>query len=569
LAKRKAVVHDGDPLKKDFRKFAYVVLKHLGMNITAIQYDMCQFIQTGPKRRQLQAFRGISKSTLLNIYVCWLLYCDPQHKILMISATGGGALDNSQFVLQLLRDVPILQHLNPRDDQRGSNLKFDVNGAIPAKSPSVRSSGIDGQITGARADTIVVDDLEIPTNSDTEGKRIKLAEKSKELAAILNPGVRSQIVVLGTPQTEDSIYPKMENERNYAVRIWPALFPTSDERAFYGDRLSRFIADKLDADPALEGSPTESERFSPVDMQERLSEYGRSGFALQFQLDTRLGDKLRYPLRLSDLIVMECNAETAPEKPIWATSPELVWNDLYNPGLNGDRMYRPMRVQGDFIAYTHGALHIDPSGRGRDELGFCVTKMLNGFIYTMSVGGLTGGYDETNLRYLVSLAKRYAVREVQIEANFGDGMFTKIIAPYFSREYPVTITEVKHNRQKELRIIDTLEPVMNQHRLVISAEALRKDHETAESRDAQDKRVYTLTYQLTHITKDRGSLIHDDRLDALAMAVAYWQDLLQKDADKMMVKRRSDALDEEIKKFMKAAGKTYGTQNERRYIRMR
>lgn len=556
-----------DPLAKDFRKFVYVLLTHLNLSPTDLQYDACRYLQTGPKRRQLQAFRGFSKSWLLAFYTCWLLYRNPDHKILVLSATGGRAKDFSQFVLQLLKDVPVLQHLYPDDDQRQSVLNFDVKGCRPAQSASVRSVGIDGQITGSRADTIIADDIEIPNNSDTEGKRLKLSERTREFAAILSP--RGEVVVLGTPQTEDSIYPKMEAERGYQVRIWPALYPTPDERKFYGNRLSPTISARLDEHPELVGKPTEPSRFTESDMASRLAEYGRSGFSLQFQLDTRLSDKLRYPLRLSDLIVMECNIDLGPEKPVWASSPELTWDDLFNPGFNGDRYYRPMRLQGEFIPYTQSAMHLDPSGRGRDELGYCVTKQLNGFVYVLAAGGLMGGYVEENLKFLVHLAKTCKVNTVEIEANFGDGMFTKMIEPWFVREYPVSITEIKHSIQKEKRIIDTLEPVMNQHRLVFSAEMIRKDRESAEKREAYDKRVYTLTYQLSHVTKDRGCLVHDDRLDALAMAVSYWQALLQKDADRSMKVRKDELLDAELKKFMSSVGKPWRSASERKWASIR
>jgi hypothetical protein len=541
-----------DPLKADFRKFVYVLLTHLGLTPTLMQYDICLWLQHGPDRRIVEAFRGASKSWLTAFYTCWLLYCDPDHKVLVVSATGGRAQDFSQFVLRLIREVPCLRHLTPRDDQRSSVLKFEVNGAKPDQSPSVQSAGIDGQITGSRADTIILDDVEVPANSDTEGKRAKLDERTQEVEAILKPG--GQVVVLGTPQTEDSIYPKMEAARGYSVRIWPALHPSPDERAFYAERLAPFVAARP---PELAGKPVEPERFSEDDMAKRQAGYGRSGFCLQFQLDTRMSDRHRYPLKLSDLMVMECNDFEAPEKPVWAASPELAWNDLYNPGLTGDRMYRPMRIQGSFVPYQGAALHVDPAGRGKDELGYAVTKSCNGFVYVLAAGGLLGGYDERNLAFLADLAKRYRVNYVGVEKNFGDGMFTALLQPFLQKSgYPVTVEETRSTGQKERRIIDVLEPVLNQHRLVFAAAMIRDDHRTAQDRDGDDKRAYQLLFQLTHVTKERGSLAHDDRLDALAMAVAYWQSILQRDADKSMAQRKQELLDIELRKFLKAAGKT-------------
>jgi hypothetical protein len=52
--------------------------------------------------------------------------------------------------------------------------------------------------------------------------------------------------------------------------------------------------------------------------------------------------------------------------------------------------------------------------------------------------------------------------------------------------------------QKEVRIIDTLEPVLTQHRLVVAESFLRDDAATEDC-------DYAFLYQLTHITRDRGT----------------------------------------------------------------
>ncbi|WP_270994138.1 phage terminase large subunit, partial [Listeria seeligeri] len=99
-----------------------------------------------------------------------------------------------------------------------SNLAFDVGPAQPDQSPSVKSVGINGQLTGSRADTIIADDIEVPKNSMTVVQREKLAELVKEFDAVLKPG--GEIIYLGTPQTEESLYNKLP-ERGYVIRIWP------------------------------------------------------------------------------------------------------------------------------------------------------------------------------------------------------------------------------------------------------------------------------------------------------------------------------------------------------------
>lgn len=104
---------------------------------------------------------------------------------------------------------------------------------------------------------------------------------------------------------------------------------------------------------------------------------------------------------------------------------------------------------------------------------------------------------------------------------------------------------MKHSQQKEQRIIDTLEPVLTQHRLIVDQKLIERDFESAQA-DIK----YSLFYQLTRLTRDRGALSHDDRLDALAMAVAYWVDHMARDNDKAVQEMRTKNMDAELKKFM-------------------
>jgi hypothetical protein len=161
----------------------------------------------------------------------------------------------------------------------------------------------------------------------------------------------------------------------------------------------------------------------------------------------------------------------APVKVSWGSSPEQLAQRLPMVGLAGDRLYRPMFVSKDFAKYKGVVMAIDPSGRGGDELAYAVIAMLNGYLYVLDCKGLKGGYSDVNLETLARVAKRHQVKHIIVEENFGDGMFTKLLTPFLTRIYPCSTEEVKHSIQKEKRIIDTLEPVMNQHRLMVSDDA--------------------------------------------------------------------------------------------------
>ena len=134
------------------------------------------------------------------------------------------------------------------------------------------------------------------------------------------------------------------------------------------------------ADDTLVGQPTDPLRFSDFDLLEREASYGRSGFALQFMLDTRLSDAQRYPLKVGDLVVMDIPTHEAPERVLWASDDQYIHQDLPNVAFNGDHYHKPMFMSPEFVEYTGSVMSIDPSRRGKAETGYAVVKMLNGYL---------------------------------------------------------------------------------------------------------------------------------------------------------------------------------------------
>jgi hypothetical protein len=411
----------------------------------------------------------------------------------------------------------------------------------------VVSKGITSQITGARADLIIADDVESLNNSATQMMRDKLSEGIKEFDAVLKP--EGNILFLGTPQTESSIYSALQ-ERGFKTRIWPARYPKKNQIRRYGDTLAPKIVLELEEDEEIVGQPTDPKRFDAEDLMEREASYGRTGFSLQFMLDPSLSDLDRYPLKLSDLVIMSLNPREGPEKPIWASSSENMIPDLPNVGLPGDRFYGPVTLgDGSWASYTGSVMTIDPSGRGADETSYAVVKMLNGFLFVTDAGGLPGGYSEDTLKRLAMIAKEQEVNLIRIEANFGDGMFTQLLKPVLGKIYRCTCEEVKHSVQKERRICDTLEPVMNTHRLIIDRKVVEKDYDSTRHLPPEKALRYQLMYQMSRVTRQRGALAHDDRLDVLAMAVAYWSEQMSQDVDDQIEARKERLLNEELQKF--------------------
>ena len=530
---------------KDFRNFVYLAWDHLGLpEPTPVQLDIAQYLQKGPRRRVVQAFRGVGKSWLTSAYAVFRLLHDPKINILVVSASKQRADDFSTFTLRLINEIPICQHLKPREDQRNSKIAFDVGPAPASQAPSVVSKGITSQITGSRADLIIADDVESLNNSATFLMREKLQGSIAEFEAVLKP--KGEILFLGTPQTEQSIYHGL-HEKGYDTRIWPARYPDERLRTAFGTKLAPAL---LDGTP---GEATDPRRFNVIDLMEREASYGRTGFALQFMLDSTLSDADRYPLKLADLIVLGLNPENAPEKPIWAANVSNVVKDIPCVGFNGDRYYGPMDIIGKWIPYEGGVMAIDPSGRGDNETSFAVVKMLNGFLYVTAAGGLKGGYAPETMEKLVRIARLQAVNRIIVESNFGDGMFSELLKPYLVKTYPCTIEEVRHNIQKERRIIDTLEPVLNQHRLVIDTGVIRDDYESVKQYTTDKALHYSLMWQMSRITRAKGALAYDDRLDVLSMAVGFWVEQMAQDVNRKMAIRKSEMLDQELERFMEHA----------------
>ena len=531
----------------DFRNFLYLTWRHLRLpEPTPIQYDIADYLQRGGQRCIISAFRGVGKSWITASFVLWRLLLDPNINILVVSASKNRADDFSTFCLRLLSEMPILKHLYPKGDQRQSKISFDVATATASQQPSVKSLGITSQLTGSRADLIIADDVETSGNTQTQSMRDKLSESIKEFEAIIKPDT-SRIIFLGTPQTEQSIYNKLQ-ERGYKIRYWSARYPTEKQLVTYNANLAPIILNTW----ALEivGKPTDPTRFDEKDLLEREASYGRIGFNMQYQLDSSLSDLDRYPLKLSDLSVMTLNPDNAPEKVIWASSPELKHNDLPCVGLQGDGYFRPMQTQGSWIDYTGSVMSIDPSGKGKDETAYTVTKFLNGNIYLLDVGGFNSGYSEHTLTKLVQIAKKHKVKKLLIEENFGQGMFNELLKPYLIKEYPCTIESIRQQSNKHRRILDTLEPLMAQHRLVVCPTVIRKDYDETNALYPQETALrYQLFYQISRLQKGVHTLAQDDRIDALQMSCYYWVQQLAKDQDLAYQHRKEDKFRMELEKY--------------------
>ena len=470
----------------------------------------------------------MGKSWITAAFVLWTLFIDPDRKVMVVSASKDRADSFSIFCQRLILEVPWLAHLKPKnDDQRWSRISFDVGPAAPHQAPSVKSVGITGQLTGSRADLMVLDDVEVPNNSMTELQRGKLLQLVTECESILTPKKDSRIMFLGTPQTTFTIYNKLR-ERSYRPFVWPARYPR--KVAMYDGLLAPQLADDLDTDD-LAWKPTDT-RFKEEDLLERESSMGRSNFMLQFMLDTTLSDREKFPLKFADLIVNPINPTHGPENIIWCSDPDNILKDLPCVGLPGDYYYKPMQVQGEWTEYSETICSVDPSGRGADETTACFLSQLNGIIYLHEVFATKDGYSDKTLLTILKKCKKYGVSTLLIESNFGDGIVSELFRKHCqTTKTNINIEETRANVRKEDRIIDALEPVFNQHRLVVDPAVIEWDYASNADEASENRHQYMLAYQISRMCREKGAVRHDDRIDSLAQGVKWFTDALALSAE--------------------------------------
>ena len=537
-----------DLLKDDFKLFLQALWAQLDLpSPTRAQYAIADYLQYGPKRLQIQAFRGVGKSWITGAFVLWTLFKDNEKKIMIISASKERADNMSIFLQKLIIETPWLNHMQPGDDSaRWSRISFDIK-CPPHQAPSVKSVGITGQLTGSRADLMILDDIEVPGNSMTELMREKLLQLCTEAESILTPKNDSRIMYLGTPQTVFTIYRKLA-ERNYRPFVWPARVPR--KLSNYEGLIAPQLQEDIDqgADP---WSVTDPDRFSHDDLIEREASMGRSNFMLQFMLDTSLSDAEKFPLKMADLVVTSVNPKSAPDSVIWCSDPKNVIKDLPTVGLPGDYFYSPMQLQGEWGDYAETICSVDPSGRGSDETAAAFISQRNGFLYLHEVSAYRDGYSDNTLLDILKRCKKYGVTKLVIETNFGDGIVAELFKKHLQQtKQGIDVEEVRANVRKEDRIIDALEPVLNQHRLVVDRNVIEWDFKSNPDEAPEKRLLYMLFYQMSRMCRERGAVRHDDRLDSLAQGIKYFTDAMGISAQEVIKERKREEWNDMLEAFI-------------------
>jgi hypothetical protein len=250
-----------------------------------------------------------------------------------------------------------------------------------------------------------------------------------------------------------------------------------------------------------------------------------------------LGQTNRYPLRLKDLIVHQVDTFKAPVSVSWGTKDHNGSTRCAIPslGLGDDGMYGPVMIDNHWSEYegqTRAA--IDPAGRGDDKTGLAIASALAGMVWVKAVHGLVGGASEERLTEIVKLLRKHNAKEVLLETNndvYGayQSMLQTVIQkhilkpnqdPMYPKGWNCTIKTLHSTSMKETRIIQTLEPVISGHRLVIDPSCLQPEEDEMENE---------LQFQLTRICNERNCLREDGKIDALQMVVGSLMNSTRRD----------------------------------------
>lgn len=189
-------------------RFVWQWNKDQGLGTPSLHIELAEWLEerwrAGEKQLALTVFRSAGKSTLVALYAAWLLHLDPNLRILVVSAEQALAVKMTRNIRQV-----IARHANTDDLRRNLGEewaadRFTVQRSRSYRDPSILARGLQGNITGSRADVIICDDVEVPNTCDTAGKRQDLRQRLRELDFVLVPGGTSLFV--GTPHNYYSIY---------------------------------------------------------------------------------------------------------------------------------------------------------------------------------------------------------------------------------------------------------------------------------------------------------------------------------------------------------------------------
>jgi hypothetical protein len=553
--------------------FAREVWRHMGRDsfapIETLEERIVLYLAQGKPFKVLLAFRGLGKTTFSQVIdVAWHAYRDPNRRFIIVSKSEPHAVKYLRGVKNIFARVPFLRHLLPRGTCRDGATQLDFGAAEPNTQPSITALGVGGQLEGNRAHHIVADDVETKRNSMTRESQAEVRHLCAEFPNILYKSADAgapvdpcKITYLGTIKTPETIYGILTRpEVGFEGRGYPIVYPGPHEDVLC---LAPELKADLAAGRAKPGDAMCPSRFPLTEVAKlraaNLIATDDDGDPIDFPMENMLIAKLtgedRYPFKLRDFIVapFKVDRDKAPLTIIWGTA-KSGGESTRAPipvdvaPSSEDCFLHPFYVDSDsFAPYTGTRARVDPAGGGKDKVGLSIAGHLSGFIWVKHVAGLEGGASAANMDTIAHSLRTHGATICLVEPNFGGDSFANLLQVHCNRLmlkpgadalYPngwacsVELAETSSG-QKELRMIGHLKPALDSHRVVL-------DPAVAADLDLQR--------QITRLTKARGSLPHDDKLETLAAVVHDWFEQLRLDPHASAESAKRRQLDDQLER---------------------
>ncbi len=450
------------PRPADLLEFAWIWNQASGLGTPALHRRVLRWLQArqdgGDRRLLLMAFRGFGKSTLIGLYCAWRLYRAPETRILVLAADHALATKMAANVRRILGRHPLCATLLPGHGEGSwASDRFTVAREGVLRDASMLAAGIGGNITGARADLIICDDVEVAGNCDTPGKREELRERLTEAEFVLVPG--GTILFVGTPHTEESLYAE------------------GDDAFLSGYR--RLTLPLLDA----EGRSAWPERFPDPAVAALRDRVGPLAFRRQMMLEpVAMG-----AARLDPAAIVRYAAEIDYREANGRGVLSLMGTRLVSGGGWWDPAYgRPGSGDASVLAAVFG----DAEGR----------HYLHRIAYLLHDPDAAEDAATQQCRAVAALARELMLPVVRVETN-GLGRFLPgLLRQEMSRAGAAcTVVEATSRRAKSDRILAALDPVLAARRLSAHESVMRG----------------RFVREMAEWRPDAPGL-HDDALDAVA-----------------------------------------------------
>jgi hypothetical protein len=436
-----------------------------------IHFRMANWLQKsvthGHRRLLLQAFRASGKSTLGGLFSAWMLYKDPDLRILVLAAESSLSQKMARTIRKVIERHPLTTHLKPDQPDQWAADSFTIQRSRVSRDPSVLARGLYANTTGTRADVIICDDVEVPNTCDTAEKREQLRDRLLENDFILTPD--GLMLYIGTPHHYHSIYAKDARPEFGEQQVFLKNY----------QRLSIAILSK-------DGQSQWPERYTLDDIDDLMRRSGPSRFTSQMMLvptnfeDNRLNPHLlnRYDDDLVSREIQQALVLSIGGKKIVSAS--SWWDPSFAGNKNDRSVLAIVFTDEDGNQYLHKVAYLKgtPDSQDMDEASF-------------------------QCKQICALAQQYFLPSVAVEVN-GIGKFLPAILrkELALAKVPCAVIEKHSSQSKDLRILEAFDAVMAARSLFVH----RDVYETPFIKELEDWRPGLKTAR-------------DDGLDAAAGAL--------------------------------------------------